>query len=253
MIITSKRPRTDQAAFSLLELVVAALMFSILLAAISTAFSSAHKLRRANEADLQGSHEIRRALNYLKRDLRSITLPSTNDSSQITISSEDSETTNTVTLSGAMITGTGAEGAALGSTYFEFYTASGLRLTDQPWTEIQRIAYLLRPPADRFDTSGNELIRIITRNLLPGVDQDYSEQVLLRGVDEIIFEFWTGDEWLDYWDSTTFDPPAPEAIRMSIVMMTEDNLTQPKYVQLVTPVSVQVRTNTVQSVNGGQG
>jgi type II secretory pathway pseudopilin PulG len=251
MIIERHQRSNNQAAFSLLELLVAAMMFAILMASISTAFFGAHKLKRTNEADLQGSHEIRRALNHLKRDLRSVTLPSTNDTTQITVSTGDTEETNTVTLSGAMITGSGANGAALGTTYFEFYTASGLRRSDQPWTEIQRVGYLVRPPADRFDTGGNELIRIITRNLLPGVDEDYSEQVLLRGVDEVIFEFWSGGEWLDYWDSTTLDPQSPEAIRMSILMTPPDNVTPPKYVQLVTPVSVQVRTNTVQSANGG--
>lgn len=245
--------RGRQAGFSLLELIVAALMFAILMASISTAFFGAHKLKRTNEADLQGNHELRRALGVLKRDLRSATLPSTNDTTQITVTTDEESETNTVTFSGAMITGSGADGAALGTTYFEFYTASGLRMTDQPWSEIQRVAYTLRPPMDQFDDSGNDLIRTVTRNLLPGVDSDFSEQVVLRGVDQVIFEFWTGDEWLDYWDSTTLDPQSPEAVRATVVMMATDNVTPPEYLQLIAPISVQARTNTVQSANGGNG
>lgn len=252
MIIAGNHRQSRQAAFSLLELIVAALMLAILLASTGVAFFGAHRLRRTNEAALQGQHEVQRALNLLKRDLRSVTLPSTNDTTQIQIRTEE-DSTNTVTLSGTMITGTGANGAALGSTYFEFHTASGIRDTQKRWSEIQRVAYLVRPPMDRFDNSGNELIRAVTRNLLPGVDQDYGEQVLLRGIDQVTFEFWTGNEWLDYWDSTTLDPQAPEAIRTTIVMMPADNVTPPRYVQLVTPVSLQVLTNTVQSVNGGNG
>lgn len=240
----------SKAGFSLLELIIAALMFAIVLASISTAFFAAHRLKRTSEAELQGTQEVRRAINLMKRDLRSVTIPSTNDSSQITISTEDSET-NTVTFSGAMITGSGANGAALGTTYFEFHTSSGLRLFEQPWIDIQRVAYSVRPPLDPRNQSGNELIRTVTRNLLAGVEQDYSERVLLRGIDNVFFEFWTGDEWLDYWDSTTLSPQAPEAIRTTITMMPENNTAPAKYVQLVTPVFVQPLTNTVQSVNGG--
>ncbi len=253
MNLSSHTSAPRQAGFSLLELIVAALMFAILMASVSTAFYGAHKLKRTNEAALQGNHELRRAINVMKKDLRSATLPSTNDTTQVAVATDTESDTNLVTFSGAMITGTGAGGASLGSAYFEFYTASGLRQTNMPWGEIQRVAYLVRPPGDRFDTSGNELIRSVTRNLLPGVDSDFSEQVLLRGVDQVLFEFWTGDQWLDYWDSTTLDPPSPVAIRTTVVMMPRDAVTPPDYLQVVTPVSLEARTNTVQSATGGNG
>jgi len=246
------RPKsvTSRAAFTLLELVVAAMMLAVLLASIGTAFYGAHKLRRTNEAALQGQHEIQRALNYLKRDLRSIVLPTTNDTSQIPLGTGVAST-NAITLSGPMITGAGGTGAATGSASFEFHTASGIRDSQAPWPDIQRVTYLLRSPMDRFDNSGNELIRVVTRNLLPGVEPDYGEQVLLRGIDQVIFEFWTGDQWLDYWDSMTLDPRVPEAIRTTILMRSTDPTRQPDYIRLVTPVSVQPLTNTVQSVTGG--
>lgn len=249
MIIEHQRA---ESAFSLLELIVASLMFSIVLASISTAFFGAHRLKRTSEAELLGEQEIRRAINLMKRDLRSVTLPTTNDTTQITVSTEDSET-NSVTFSGAMVTGTGANGAAMGSTFFEFYTTSGLRLFEQPWIDIQRVIYTVRPPTNARNQDGNELIRTVTRNILAGVEQDYSERVLLRGVEHVYYEFWTGDEWLDYWDSTTLSPQAPEAIRTTITMMRENNSEPAKYVQLVTPVLLQPLTNTVQSVNGGNG
>ncbi|MGB0582627.1 MAG: type II secretion system protein GspJ, partial [Limisphaerales bacterium] len=223
-----RQAKRSAAGFTLLELIISSLMFAIVIASISTAFFGAHRLKRTNEAELQGVQEVRRAINLIKRDLRSVTLPSTNDTTQITISTEETET-NSITFSGAMITGTGANGAALGTTFVEFYTASGLRLFEQPWIDIQRVIYSVRPPTRGTVQDGNELVRTVTRNLLAGVEEDYSERVLLRGVDNVYFEFWTGDEWLDYWDSTTLSPQAPEAIRTTITMMSENNTVAPEY------------------------
>ncbi|MGK0198103.1 MAG: prepilin-type N-terminal cleavage/methylation domain-containing protein, partial [Yoonia sp.] len=94
--------RRTESAFTLLELIVASLMFSIIMASISTAFYGAYQLRETNENDLRGKHQIRRAIQILKRDLRSAALPTTNDTSAIEIDSE--EDTNVVTLAGMMMT-----------------------------------------------------------------------------------------------------------------------------------------------------
>lgn len=237
------------AGFTLLELIVAALMFAIVMAAVATAFSGAHKLRRTTERDLIQVHSVRRAMDLMKRDFRSATLPSTNDTTQVT-SGDTSTETNVFTFSGVMATTTAASGGALGSTALQFHTATGLRLTDQPWADIQWVTYYLRPPLTGLDAVGNDLVRGVTRNLAPGMDADYSEAVLLGGVDQLIFEFWTGAQWVDYWDSTTFDPPTPRAVRVTLVMASTNNLPVPVYT-VTAPISVEARTNVVQSATGG--
>ena len=241
---------TARAGFSLLELIVAAFMFAIVMAAVATAFFGAHKLRATNEADLAGMHSVRRVLEFMKRDFHSATLPSTNDTTQIVTGDTTETETNSFTFSGVMTTSTGTSGGALGSTTLEFCSASGVRLADQPWGDIQRVTYYLRPPLLSLDAVGNELVRGVSRNLSPGLESDYSERVLLGGVDQLVFEFWTGSEWVDYWDSTTFDPAAPMAVRATLVMMATNNRVAPVF-QVTAPFSVEARTNLVQSATGG--
>lgn len=245
------RPQSSRpTGFTLLELIVAAFMFAIVMAAVATAFSGAHKLRATTERDLGDVHSVRRAMDYLKRDLRSATVPSTNDTTQI-VTGDTSETeTNAFTFSGVMATTTSTSGSALGSTALQFYTATGVRLTDQPWSDIQWVNYYLRPPLMSLDAVGNELVRGVTRNLSPGMDADYAEMVLLSGVEQLIFEFWTGSDWVDYWDSTTFDPATPLAIRATLIMAVTNNGPAPVHT-VTAPVSAQARTNVVQSPTGG--
>jgi prepilin-type N-terminal cleavage/methylation domain-containing protein len=245
-----RRSRRRQAGFSLLELIVAAFMFAIVMAAVATAFSGAHRLRRTTERDLVEVHSIRRALGFMKRDFRSATLPSTNDVNQVTTGDTYATETNQFTFSGVMATTTTTSGGALGSTALEFYTASGLRLADQPWADVQWVTYYLRPPLAVSDAMGNELVRGVTRNLAPGMNADYAEAVLLSGVDQLIFEFWTGVEWVDYWDSTTFDPASPRAVRATLIMAATNNVPPPVYT-VTAPISVEARTNVIRSANGG--
>lgn len=237
-------------AFTLMELIVAAFMFAIVMAAVSTAFFGAHKLRSTTERGLTDMHEVRRAMNFMKRDFRSATLPSTNDMTQIVTGDTNSTTTNAFTFSSVMATSTSTTDGALGSTTFSFYTSTGLRLTDEPWSDIQWVRYYLRSPLLSLDAVGNDLVRGITRNLAPGMEYDYSEMVLLQGVDQLIFEFWTGSEWVDYWDSTTFDPRVPLAVRATLIMAVTNNVPPPVYT-VTAPISVEARTNTVQSPTGG--
>lgn len=238
------------AGFSLLELIVASLMFAIVMAAVTTAFSGAYKLRATNERELANVHGIRRAMDYMKRDFRSATIPSTNDTMEIVTGDTSESETNVFTFSGVMATTTSTDGGALGSTAFQFYTATGIRHAEQPWSDVQWVTYYLRSPLLSFDTVGNELVRGVTRNLSPGMDSDYSEMVLLGGVDQLFFEFWTGTEWIDYWDSTTFDPATPMAVRATLVMATTNNVAPPVF-QVTAPISVEARTNVVESATGG--
>jgi len=245
-----RRQTSRAAGFTLLELIVAAFMFAIVMAAVATAFSGAYKLRSTTERDLLNVHSVRRAMEYMKRDFRSATPPSTNDTTQIVTGDTSDTETNVFTFSGVMATSTSTSGSALGSTVLQFYTTTGLRLTDEPWSDIQWVNYYLRPPVLDVGAVGNDLVRGVTRNLSPGMDSDYSEMVLLSGVDQLVFEFWTGSDWIDYWDSTTFDPATPLAVRATLIMAGTNNVIPPVYT-VTAPISVETRTNTVQSPTGG--
>jgi len=243
MNLRYRQSQSRKAAFTLLELMVAAMMFAIVMATLATVFFGAVRLRKTNEGAFYKTHEIRQSFSYLKRDLRSITVPGTNLLDGVSVTGDT--TTNGVTLSGVMKTGTEGTGSGTGSGVFSFYTASGMRISDKPWSEIQRIIYYVRSPADRSSTNGLELVRGVTRNLLPGINEDYYEQVLMNGVEQLLFEFWDGSSWLDNWDSTTQETLVPKLIRASIVMQPNDDGTEGRLLQMSIPVLVEQRTNTV--------
>lgn len=236
--------------FSLLELLIAAMMFSIVVGAMSTVFFGAHRLQRTNENAVRDSHRIRVALDVLKRDLRSVTVPGTNTTAAVTTGD-----TNTVNrLSGQMVTGEGASAKDAGT--FQFHTTSGLISDLLPWNEVQRVVYSLRAPEDPFSTNGLNLVRGVSRNLLPGLDTDYAEQVVLTGVETMQFQFWDGSTWNDYWDSSTFDPYTPKAIRAALLLMPNESEPRGRMIEVVVPVVVEPLTNVVQAAStpagGGQ-
>ena len=47
-----------------------------------------------------------------------------------------------------------------------------------------------------------ELVRAVTRNLLPAMEEIPIQQPLLDGVEDIAFLFYDGTTWLDSWDAT---------------------------------------------------
>ncbi|MFT4689658.1 MAG: type II secretion system protein GspJ [Verrucomicrobiia bacterium] len=233
--------RRTESAFTLLELIVASLMFSIIMASISTAFYGAYQLRETNENDLRGKHQIRRAIQILKRDLRSAALPTTNDTSAIEIDSE--EDTNVVTLAGMMMTD--AASSVGSSPSLSFYSASAVIRTNLPWHEIQFVNYSLRTPVSESEAGGMDVVRSTTRNLLSDGVDDYEEQVLLSGVQNLFFEFYDGTTWQDAWDSTTQDPRAPKAIRATFELVPESDQRDGRLITMVVPISVEALTNTV--------
>jgi type II secretory pathway component PulJ len=234
--------RRTESAFTLLELIVASLMFSIIMASISTAFYGAYQLRETNENDLRGEYQIRRALQIMKRDLRSAALPTTNDSSAIEVGSEEEET-NVVTLAGMMVTD--ASSSVGSSPSLSFYSASAVIRTNLPWHEIQFVNYSLRTSITASEGGGMDVVRSTTRNLLSEGVEDYDEQVLLSGVQNLLFEFYDGTTWLDAWDSSAQDPRAPKAIRTTFELVPEPDQRDGRLITMVAPISVEALTNTV--------
>jgi len=98
----------------------------------------------------------------------------------------------------------------------EFYTASGIVNTVDPWAEVQKVEYYLDEPEDTGETEGQELVRAVTRNLLAATAEEPEEQRLLSGVQSLEFAYYDGEYWEDVWDSTTQESETPRAIMMYV-------------------------------------
>ena len=218
--------------FTLIEVLLAVAIFAIVLAAINGVFYGALRLRTKTTQALDASVPIQQALALIRQDLRGIVAPG-----------------------GGPLSGTLKSAASAGGTGQqagpELYTATGSVEAEAPWGNIQKVAYVLRPATDSRSGAGQDLIRLVSRNLLATLQDEPVEQFLMSDVARIAFSFYDGSQWRDSWDSTTEASVLPKAVRVEIdlaVNMNEGPARTP--IQLVVPLVVQPNTNQTQLAGG---
>src|SRR2546422_8447684 len=232
-------PRTG--GFTLLEVLIAVMVFAIVLAAASSVFYGALHLRNGITESLEQALPAQHALSVIQRDLANLAVPGG-------------------TLSGAFQT-TSITNVVGGQSSPDFYTTTGFIDQTSPWAEIQRVSYILVDRANRA-AAGKDLIRAVTRNLLPATaEEEPAQQWLMGGVQGVTFYYYDGTQWRDSWDSTTADPTTgltnnlPQAIKVQIQLASQQTgraLSAPAPIELVVPIVVQARTNRTQEANGGE-
>ena len=226
-----------RAAFTLLELILAVLVFAIVLSAIHVVFFTALRLRNRTSEAIERSLPLQQALGIIKRDLANLVPPGG------TLSGQLQSTPTTSTAGSSMGRATGPQ----------FYTSVGIVSDASAYGEIERVSYFLASPTN--DASGQDLFRSVSRNLLP-VTQDVTDnQFLMGGVDSISFQFYDGNNWKDTWDSTQADAVTgltnnlPRAIKLALALHHENQtLGTAAPVELIVPVSVLARTNATTEV-----
>jgi len=219
---------------------MAVMVFAIVLAAASTVFYGALRLRNGAAESLEQALPGQHAFAVIQRDLANLVVPGG-------------------TLSGVFQTSS-ITNVVGGQSSPDFYTSTGLIDQTSPWAEIQRVSYVLVDSTNR-GAAGRDLIRAVARNLLPATMEDEpTQQWLMSGVQSIAFYYYDGTQWRDSWDSTTADPTTgltnnlPQAIKVQIQLASEQTgraLSVAAPVELVVPIVVQARTNKTQVVRGG--
>ena len=221
------RPSPPTAAFTLLELLIAVSIFAIVLAAITTVFYSAMRLRNKTAARFDEFLPIQHAITIIQRDLTGLVAPGGTFSGDF----------KTAALSG----GQGEQNATV------FCTATAPVDDTSPFSELQKISYYLDGNAG--PTGGRDLIRAVTRNLLPPTTTDSDKQWLLGNVRTLTFTYYNGSTWADTWDSTT-QTNLPRAIKVQLDLAAPDATRPvPPTIELVVPLLVTARTN--QTANAG--
>jgi len=235
-----------QRGFTLLEVLLAVLVFAIVLAAIHTVFFSAFRLRKKTVDAIERSLPLQQTLAIIKRDLVNLVPPGG-------VLAGALQSTPTIT--------TNATGASISSMLNrqsspQFFTAVGIVDDNAPWGEIERVSYYLTSPTN--NTPGQDLFRSVARNLLPVMQDQTEDQFLLNGVEAINFKYFDGTSWQDTWDSTVVDTMTgltnnlPIAIKVQLQLYNETPaLGTPAPVELVVPIPVLARTNAVAAITGG--
>jgi type II secretory pathway component PulJ len=249
-----------------MEVLIAVAAFAIVLAAINSVFYAALRLRNKMTEAFAEDLAMQHTLALLRRDIANILPPG----GTMTGNLQTTPGTSSLTSSsggGGMGTGTGF-GASLGASASsmallaaasrpgqsspEFYTTTGAIDETSPWSEVQKVAYYLAPSTNELGR--RDLIRSVTRNLLPSLQDQPVTTPLLNGVESIYFQYHDGSQWKDTWDSTTEATKLPTAIRAQITMAAAGpKQALPPPIEIVVPILVTVDTNATATATATAG
>jgi len=223
-------------AFTLIEVLLAVAIFAIVLVAINGVFYSALRLRRKASEAIEQSLPVQQAVSIIKRDLQGLVAPGG-------------------TLTGPLQSGVAITSSSGGSSSMDqqggtvIYTATGIIDETSPWANVQKVSYSLRQPTMQTSRGGQDLVRLVTHNLLPVAQEEVEEQWLMSGVQQLQFYFYDGTGWRNTWDSTTETSVLPQAIKLQIDLARSDTRANAP-IEIVVPVTVYVRTNQTQNAGG---
>ena len=235
-LFSSTRDQTElglEPAFTLIELLLAVSIMSIILASISGVFFTALHLRDTTVNALEASLPREQALDVLQQDLSNL-ICSTNTNGIFFGPLQTLNPTNTLPNQ-------------VGP---DFYTSGGELDGMTPWGGMQKIYYLLAAPTNGPRGPGMDLIRAVTRNLLPLSQpaQPDEQHTILAGVQSLKFLYYDGTQWDQGWD-TTQQTNLPLAIKVQIQMAAVRGApAQIQPLELVVPVDVLLTTNTIMPV-----
>lgn len=220
-------------AFTLIEVLLAVGIFAIVLAAINGVFYGALRLRNRAARSIEESLPAQQVATIIKHDLQGIVAPGG-------------------TLSGSLKSGVATSGMdQQGGT--EIYTATGIIDETSPWANVQKVSYALRQPTMQTSPGGKDLVRLVTRNLLPTAQEEVEEQWLMSDVQQLQFYFYDGTQWRTSWDSTAETSVLPRAIKLQIDFVSNSADSRAKApIELVVPVTIYVNTNQTQNAGGQQ-
>lgn len=227
---TRAQPFRSNRGFTLLELLLGTVVGSIVLIVIQTTFFGALRLHNTTHQKIDSERVVQRALDIVRRDLSGLMLPGGS------------------TLVGHLQTGVFSSSTSepAGERVSpDFFTSSGRIDGWTPFSEVQQVAYYLAPGPDSM--TAKNLVRAVTRNLLPVQEGTLEEQILLSGVDAVSVMFFDGTGWTDQWDSEATST-LPTAIKFSLTLVAPNPQVALEPIELVVPVLVTTPTSQAQAL-----
>lgn len=240
---SSRRPSRSRSGFTLIELLLAITISAVILAAVNAVLFGALRLRNRTARMLDDSVARQQALSILRRDLAGLVAPG-----------------GETNMAGGLIYGglTGLNDPA--GTGMQLFTTTGLVSDYAAWGELQKVAYILREPTNNTPAIGRELWRLVTRNLLPPLNETYEEQLILSDVDRFELSFFDGYNWRTAWGGTNETVSLPRAVRVDLVVAEADPAERQRGrqanrsllpFQLIVPVMVTPATNQTDTADSG--
>ena len=182
--------------FTLLEMLLALTLISILAASLYASLSIGFRARRSADRVLREGATLQLALELLRSDLESA-LPPRGVLAGAFLA--DDETVN---------------GDAADTLTFHTLRTRPLSGDDVVGCDVHRIELLLVD--DDEPGRGHNLVRRVSTNLLATRAAEGIDEVLCRDVRSLNLRYYDGLDWLDAWDSSTLEGELPLAIEVTL-------------------------------------
>lgn len=214
-------------AFTLLEVLLATAVAAVVLVAVQGVLAGAIRLRQQATRTTDHAYPLERALAILRQDLAHLLPPQGGFEGSL-------DTANTLTTS------------LTGQVGPEFLTAASPLFDQSPWSEAQRVAYVLSSTnlSDQAHPEARQLQRFVYRNLLPSTFDEPTSSWLLDDVIHLEFLYHDGAQWKSDWNATAEATPLPRAIKAQI-QRAPTRITDPlpPLIELVVPLFIDGVTN----------
>ena len=192
--------RVNNKAFSLLELLVAMTMMSIIATSLYSSLSIGFKAKDSAENSIEAKRSARIVMDLLKQEIVSALPPNGILAGKFEGTDDHDESGNA-------------------SDSLVFYSSAYNPDDDEIACDIIKIQLSIETSED---TNERVLVRGITKNLLSPKSLDPYEDVLCSNIKSLNLRYYDGYEWQDEWDSSNNDDSLPEAVEINISFKTGD-------------------------------
>ena len=184
----------NKKGFSLLELLIAMTLMTIITASLYSSLSIGFKARESSQSAIKGKRGARIVMDQIKQEIISALPPS----GILAGTFEGSDETD-------------ASGNAVDT--LSFYSSAYTPDDEEVACDIVKVEISLETgeSSDEYN-----LVRGITKNLLSPKTLDPLEDIICTGVRSINFRYFDGNEWQDEWVSSDNENSLPKAVEICI-------------------------------------
>jgi general secretion pathway protein J len=201
------RRKPAQSGFTLLELILAMAMISVLAVSLYSTLRVAFKARESATSGIAPMRSANVALDLIGQDMESALPP-------------------TGLLAGAFL-GQHLGDVQMSQDQIEFYCIGSADSLDPPNAAgFHKIDLGLMPSPDG---RGNALVRRTTSNLLSPQEVTPADEILCRNVRSFAMRYYDGTSWYEDWDSTQMGDLLPVAVQVDLQIQTSSDALAPLY------------------------